>query len=125
MKRILSMLFASATLALPAAPELVDTTLKLDGAWLVTGRGEVSGKLGKAADRPGAVQLSYDFSRCPDRRNSFVRVEFGRELTGIPKSFTMELRSDTPDRELPMAVWVCDSSGEVYLMRFKLKGQGW
>lgn len=125
MKRILSMLFASATLALPAAPELVDTTLKLDGAWLVTGRGEVSGKLGKAADRPGAVQLSYDFSRCPDRRNSFVRVEFGRELTGIPKSFTMELRSDTPDRELPMALWVCDSSGEVYLMRFKLKGQGW
>lgn len=127
MKLLFSMLFAAASLGLSAAPELSDMPVGTDRAWLIKGRGEVEAKLnrGPAGGRKDVASFSYDFTRCPDRRNSFVRVELGQELAGMPQEFMLELRSDAPERELPLAVWIHDRSGEVYLMRFKLKGEGW
>ena len=121
------MLLAAASFGLSAAPEFAEMPVGTDGAWLIRGRGEVDAKLGRgpAGGREEAVSLSYDFSRCPDRRNSFARVEFGRDLVGMPQEFSLELRSDVPERELPLALWIHDRSGEVYLMRFKFRGDGW
>ncbi len=127
MKQWFALLAAAASLTLAAAPELTEMTVPTGGAWPVRGRGEVAAKVtnGTVDGRKGVVSLAYDFTRCPDRRNSFARVELGRELVGMPQAFSLDLRSDAPDRELPLAVVVYDRTGEVYLMRFSLKGKGW
>lgn len=74
MKLFFSMLLAAASFGLSAAPEFAEMPVGTDGAWLIRGRGEVDAKLGRgpAGGREEAVSLSYDFSRCPDRRNSFA-----------------------------------------------------
>lgn len=127
MKQWFALLAAAASFTLAAAPELTEMTVPTGGAWPVLGRGEVVAKVtgGMADGRRDAVSIAYDFTRCPDRSNSFVRAELGRDLVGMPQAFTLELRSDAPDRELPLAVMVYDRTGEVYLMRFTLKGEGW
>lgn len=126
MKLLLFLLSAAVSLVLSAAPEFADMPIRTDGVRLQKGRGDVVAKVSRVSEGgKEVVSLLYDFSHIAEKSQAFAKAWFGHHLDGMPQEFTLELCSDVPERELPLGLWLQDRSGEVYLMRFNFKGEGW
>ena len=126
MKYPVSILLCVLLQALHAAPEIVCAPAAYGEVKGSTGRGEVKQKLfrGNLEGKENAVIIDYDFSRCPNRRNSFFRCNMNVLLAGMPRSFEAEFYSST-EGSVPASLFLVDRTGEVYLLRGRTTQKGW
>ena len=116
--------------AVAAAAERAELPVSdYDGAHLVTARwGEIGGAVERTAPdaATGAVlAFRYDFSKCPDPNNSFVRFDFFAPCPGLPQAFHCRIHAANARSPQSVHLFLQDKSGEVYLSRITVDWDGW
>lgn len=83
------------------------------------GRGDVAGytqNLTTPGGVPRSSMIFYNFTNTASRDNSFIRLHFDKEVPGVPSSVTVGYENPEKD-SIPIAAFLTDRSGEVYLAR--------
>lgn len=122
-----SMFLGGAVVAAAEQMELPVTAY--DGARLVTARwGEIGGAVEKTApdaDTGAVLAFRYDFSKCPDPNNSYLRFDFSAPCPGMPQAFHCRIGAAQAGRPLAAKLWLLDKSGEIYLPGVTVDWDGW
>ncbi len=94
------------------------------GAAVIRPQGGIGGFVNPIQEQE-ALAGFFNFTNCTAKTNCFIRYDFRRKLSGMPKKIIWDIWAKKQMKGLVLSAWFLDKSGEVYLSRKRIDWDGW